>query len=150
MARQLTAKQQAFAAAYCGDATEAAIKAGYQKKTAYSAGHRLLKNPEIAKIIREREQRKINPLVASRVDRQAFWTKVMNDEGEPMRERLKASELLGRSEGDFLDKVAVSGSVEVRHDPEITALTQDPEARKLLADLFARKASGSVERTGKN
>ena len=43
----LTAKQQAFVEAYCGNATEAALKAGYSPKTAYSQGQRLLKNDEV-------------------------------------------------------------------------------------------------------
>jgi hypothetical protein len=43
--------------------------------------------------------------VASKKNRQAFWTKVMKDEAEDMRNRLKASELLGKSEKDFVEKV---------------------------------------------
>ena len=42
--------------AYAGNATEAAIKAGYSAKTARSAGQRMLKNVEIQKAIQERER----------------------------------------------------------------------------------------------
>lgn len=49
----LTPKQLRFVAEYLVDlnATQAAIRAGYSQKTAYSAGQRLLKNVEIQKIV---------------------------------------------------------------------------------------------------
>ena len=39
-----------------GNATRAAVSAGYSPKTAYSQGHDLLKKPEIAKILRQRSK----------------------------------------------------------------------------------------------
>ena len=49
----LTAQQRSFVAEYLKDnnATQAAIRAGYSKKTAYSIGQRLLKKVEIAQAI---------------------------------------------------------------------------------------------------
>ncbi len=45
----LTPKQQLFVAEYLVDlnATQAAVRAGYSKKTAYSVGHENLKKPEV-------------------------------------------------------------------------------------------------------
>jgi hypothetical protein len=40
----------------------------------------------------------------TRQERQKFWSDLM-DSDENIRDRLKASELLGRSEADFTDKV---------------------------------------------
>ena len=53
MEKQITFKQQRFVEEYPVDrnATQAAIRAGYSKKTAYSQGQRLLKNVEVAKAI---------------------------------------------------------------------------------------------------
>lgn len=53
---KLTDKQQAFINEYlqCWNATEAAVKAGYSEKTAYSQGSRLLKNVEITEAIQQR------------------------------------------------------------------------------------------------
>ncbi|MFD2704225.1 terminase small subunit [Salibacterium lacus] len=50
---ELNTKQQRFADEYivCGNATDAAIKAGYSEKTAYSQGQRLLKKVEVQKYI---------------------------------------------------------------------------------------------------
>ncbi len=53
MASKLTAKQQRFVEEYQIDlnATQAAIRAGYSKKTAYSQGQRLLKHVEVQKAL---------------------------------------------------------------------------------------------------
>lgn len=53
--KKLTPKQELFCQEYLVDlnATQAAIRAGYSKKTAYSIGQRLLKNVEIQKRIAE-------------------------------------------------------------------------------------------------
>ena len=50
-------KHKAFASEYVIDynATQAAIRAGYSEKTAYSQGNRLLKNDEIQEAIKELE-----------------------------------------------------------------------------------------------
>ncbi|WP_348635617.1 terminase small subunit [Lactobacillus sp. ESL0701] len=52
----LTVKQQKFANEYIksGNATEAAIKAGYSKRTAYSIGQENLKKVEIANYLEKR------------------------------------------------------------------------------------------------
>ena len=51
----LTEKQELFARQFLVDlnATQAAIRAGYSKKTAYSQGSRLLKNVEVEQFIRD-------------------------------------------------------------------------------------------------
>ena len=58
--RELTHKQQRFIEEYCVDfnATQAAIRAGYSEKTAYSIGQRLLKNVEIKAAIEARIKKK--------------------------------------------------------------------------------------------
>ena len=102
---KLTAKQQAFVEAYAGNATAAALAAGYSPKTAYSQGQRLLKIVEVQDAIKAREAQRLAPTIASRRERQEFWTSVLRNEEEAMKNRLKAAELLGKSEGDFLERV---------------------------------------------
>jgi len=55
--RELTPKQERFVDEYMIDlnATQAAIRAGYSERTAYSIGQRLLKHVEIASRIQERK-----------------------------------------------------------------------------------------------
>lgn len=107
----LTTKQKAFIEAYCGNATEAALKAGYSKKTAAFIGAENLKKPQIIEQIKKREEKRANKRIATREERQIFWTQTMKDEKADMRDRLRASELLGKSEADFLEKVEHSGSL---------------------------------------
>jgi len=106
--RKLTSKQQRFVDAYNGNATEAAVKAGYSQKTAYSQGERLLRKVEVSAAIKSRQDTEARECIATRQRRQEFWTEVMEDSAAEMKDRLKASELLGKSEGDFLDRVAAT------------------------------------------
>lgn len=43
--------------------------------------------------------------------RQIFWTEIMRSEEYEMRDRLKAAELLGESQGDFIHRHEHSGPV---------------------------------------
>lgn len=109
----MNARQQAFVVAYSssGNATESAIKAGYSKKTAYSNGQRLLKKAEIASALAELTAKKMAPIIATAEDRQKFWTDVMNNPDFALKDRLKASELLGKRHGDFLERREIVGSI---------------------------------------
>ncbi|NJK84785.1 MAG: terminase small subunit [Bacteroidales bacterium] len=55
----MNTRQSLFVSEYLKslNATDAAIKAGYSKKTAYSIGERLLKNVEVAKKIMEQREK---------------------------------------------------------------------------------------------
>lgn len=119
-----TVKQQRFIDLYDGNATVAAEKAGYAHPG--SQGERLLRNVDIATAIKDREKARENKVIADREERQAFWSEVFRGEivekvpviktvdGDreyvieevppKMTDRLKASELLGRSEADFVDR----------------------------------------------
>jgi len=49
--------------------------------------------------------------IATRAERQAFWTAVMLDPKERTADRLKAAELLGRSEADFVERLQHEGKL---------------------------------------
>ena len=130
---KLTLKQQRFADEYIisGNATEAAIKAGYSKKTAYSIGLENLKKPEIKKLIDEKLKELSDKKIADQQEVLAYLTSVLRGEtqseivvvegqGEGVskakpiqkapdeRERLKAAELLGKRMGLFKERVELS------------------------------------------
>lgn len=111
--RQLTAKQRKFIEVYAGNGTEAARLAGYagNDATLSQVAAENLRKPLVVEAIKSREAKEIRPHLASRADRQAFWAQVMNDAAEQMAYRLKASELLGKSEADFTEKVKHEGGV---------------------------------------
>ena len=121
----LNDRQQLFVTEYVKDmnATKAAERAGYSKRTAYSQGQRLLKNVEIKKAVDNLllEVRKNN--VADAVEIEEYLTAVMrgkmketeminvgNFEQElvevPAKQttRIKAAELLGKRYAMWTDK----------------------------------------------
>jgi len=104
--KRFTPKQVRFVAAYDGNAADAARKAGYKGTNQVLAvtGNDLLRNPKIAAAIAARENGKIKKLIATREERQEFWSTVMRACRHSMRDRLRASELLGKSECDFPNK----------------------------------------------
>lgn len=63
--QKLTNKQRLFVAHYleCWNATEAAKRAGYSEKTAYSIGHENLKKPEIGAEIERRKLELLNNII---------------------------------------------------------------------------------------
>lgn len=81
MAKQkLTTKQQRFVDFYDGNATDAARKAGYKgnANTLGQTGDENLKKPKIAIAIASREKKRNGNHIASREERQQFWTRGMN------------------------------------------------------------------------
>lgn len=122
MPRDLTEKQRRFVEAYMGEATgnatEAARRAGYKggESTLRSVGSENLTKPDIITAIKIRVD--ADPAVKTREQRQRFWTATMDDAAVAMKERLRASELLGKSQGDFVqlhEVNAVSASVVIYH-----------------------------------
>ena len=116
----MTPKQALFIQHYlCSlNATEAAKRAGYSAKTAYSIGAELLKNPEIQKAIEQQTHERINSLIADRSERMIFLTGIMRDIEQNTKERLKACELLSRLDGDFVSK----SSIEVKTENTLAEL----------------------------
>lgn len=106
---KLTTRQRRFVEAYDGNATQAAIAAGYSEKTARFMGHENLTKPYILAEIKARDTIRSTPLIASRAERQQFWSSVMRDKDQQMRDRLKAAELLGKSEADFIERQEITG-----------------------------------------
>lgn len=90
----LSEKHQRFVDEYLIDlnATQAAIRAGYSAKTAYSQGHDLLKHPEVSKAIRAAKKARAQRMVISQdrvlqeLARIAFFDprKLFDADGKPI------------------------------------------------------------------
>lgn len=102
----LTDKQKRFVDLWSGVAEETARLAGYKKPE--TEGRRLLKDVRICTLIKAIKDSELKPLIANRSERQKFWSDTMRDKETPLKERLKASELLGKSEADFIDVKATT------------------------------------------
>ena len=135
---KLTEKQKRFADYYIetGNITEAAIKAGYSKKTARVIGQENLQKPAIKSYIDEKLEAMQDERTASAKEVLEFLTKSMRGELDEevvviegtgdgtsearkikkqigLRERIKSAELLGKRYSLFTDKVEVEGAVPV-------------------------------------
>ena len=69
--------------------------------------------PHVIKAIQEREVTNdiFKPLIASREELEVFWTTIMRDSDNGLKDRMKASEYLGKSFGMFVDKVEQKNTV---------------------------------------
>lgn len=137
--RRLTVKQQKFADYYIelGNATEAAIKAGYSKKTATVIGAENLTKPYVKAYIEKRMEELKSERVADQQEILEYLTSVMRGEAtgtelvgkgkgyqevqqEPpsIAEKTKAAELLGKRYMMFTDRqqVNVTGAVQFIDD----------------------------------
>ena len=134
----MTGKQKRFAEEYLVDcnATQAAIRAGYSEKTAYSQGERLLKNVEVKNWIDEQLTQMQGNTIADAKEVMEYLTSVLRGEsrgtelviesvGDYMsearevekapseKEKLKAAELLAKRYGLLTDKVNLESAVPV-------------------------------------
>ena len=142
--KKLTKKQQRFCDEYLisFNATQAAIKAGYSEKTAYSQGQRMLKKVEVKSYLDEQIERIHSEKTADAKEVMEYLTAVMRGEyteqvlmlnGDGFqkitnidvsaKDRLKAAELLGKAHMMFTDKV----QQEVDMDLNITVDYGDDE-----------------------
>ena len=92
-------RQRAFCEAYLlsGNATEAAIKAGYSPKSARSIGQRLLTFADIREYLARRNAQIVAENTATLEEIYSFWTVTMRDQASKPADRLKASELLSKA-----------------------------------------------------
>ena len=119
----MTPKQKRFIELYDGNATRAAIAAGYSEKTAYRIGAELLQKTSVSEAIQLREKERLSEAIASREERQIFWSDIMRNVEEKTADRLKASELLAKSNGDFLERV--EANVNTNEPPIIQVVFTD-------------------------
>ena len=136
--KMMTAKMKRFCDEYLVDlnATQAAIRAGYSKKTAEQAASRLLINVKVRKEIDARMQEKQSELIADQDEVLRYLTSVLRGQSESEvvvvegagdgfsearrmvkapdeKDRLKAAELLGKRYSLFTDKIKADVAIPV-------------------------------------
>jgi len=134
----LSPKQQIFVDVYVGNATGAAREAGY--KSPEVEGFRLLRNAKIVAALEERNAGVKENRIYTRQQRQQFWTDILTGKiGEvevdkdgkevntpaAIKDRLKASELLGKSQADFIERKHITGDLTVAQAIEAESLIEE-------------------------
>jgi len=110
----LTERQRKFCEAFAGNggnALAAARSAGYKKPQQQSGQN--LQKLEIQKALEHLRKSTTNSAIMTREERQMMWTEFAKDKSMTPTERMKASELLGKSQADFIDRTEISGKLEI-------------------------------------
>ena len=135
---KLTIKQKKFADEYIisGNATEAAIKAGYSERYAGQNADKLLKNTNVKAYIDERMQKLEDKAIAKQDEILRYLTSVMRGESKSAvivvegtgegcsdarvvykppdeKERTKAAELLGKRHSLWTEKIDIEGGLTI-------------------------------------
>lgn len=102
---KLNERQRRFVEAYMVNpvASDAARVAGYKGSAGAlgATGSALTRNPLIIRALEERGFGTTG--VADRVECQQWWTEIMHDDSRDLKDRLRASELLAKSQGAFIE-----------------------------------------------
>lgn len=127
--RKLTERQRRFCEEYLidGNASQAAIRAGYSKRSATVVSTTLMKNPQVQAYLKELLEKLHSAKVADAQEVLEYLTSIMRGEqreqtlqlvGDGMqditsidvaaKDRLKAAELLGKRYGIFKENVGVT------------------------------------------
>lgn len=95
-----------FVGKCCGNAEKSVVEAGYSKKYARGNAHKIVARRDVQAYIeylRSKEgavQREIMELD----ELKEFWTRIIKDTRLKTSDRLRASELLGKSQGAFIEQ----------------------------------------------
>lgn len=140
MTNKLTLLQQRFVDEYiiCGQATEAARRAGYKDKQPYTRGAKLLEVPKVKKAIEVELEKLAGPKIAEKEEVLEYLTSVLRgestseitvvegmapgvsearnmDKAPDEKERLKAAELLGKRYGLYTENINIdNGDLEIK------------------------------------
>lgn len=113
---KLTEKQKRFCDYYIasGNATESAIKAGYSKSSAKQIASQNLSKVYLREYINKANSELDSDRIADMEEVKAFWTNTMREKESDLKDRLKASELIAKTNGAFIDRVEQSGSINLK------------------------------------
>lgn len=129
---KLNARQKAFCEYYVasGNATEAAIKAGYKEKYAGVNADKLLKNTNIQKYIEELQEKAKGNRIMTAIERKEFLTKMILKEETKDTDKLKALDILNKMDGEYTQKVEVNGNINSNPFSNLTT----EELKKIIKD----------------
>jgi len=112
---KLSVKQETFARQYVmngGNATQAAISAGYSEKTAGQIGNENLKKVEIVEAIKNlsapKSAHELDTIEGRRARLQAIA-----DRAERQGDELKALDQLSKMCGDYIERKHITGNVQI-------------------------------------
>lgn len=103
---ELSAKQRAFVTEYLrdGNATQAAIRAGYSQKTAQEQSSRLLSKVIVRQAVEKARAAIERPKIADAAERREVLTEMFRNAALEPRDRQRASDILNKMDGIYVTK----------------------------------------------
>lgn len=143
MTKGLNPRQLKFVQEYSKTAngTEAARRAGYSAKSENhlaAAASGLLRNRKVREALNKLTARAEKATIASREERLEILTQFARSPTEETKDRIKASEVIAKMQGDYLTKHEHSGPGGAPIQVESVTMPPD-EAARLLAELHDRR-----------
>ena len=113
MALKLNARQKSFCEFYVvsGNATDAAIKAGYKEKNARFIGSENLTKANIKEYIEELQEKTKTSRIMTAIERREFLTAMIKNGFVKDTDRLKAVDILNKMDGEYTQKLEVKGEL---------------------------------------
>ena len=129
---KLNARQKAFCEYYVasGNATDAAIKAGYSESYAKDRIHTLMKSIGISRYIEELQEKAKGNRIMTAIERREFLTSMIKDGAVKDSDKLKALDILNKMDGEYTQKVEVNGNI---NSNPFNGLTTD-ELKEIIKD----------------
>ena len=129
---KLNTRQKAFCEYYVasGNATDAAIKAGYKEKNARFIGSENLTKANIKKYIEELQEKAKGNRIMTAIERREFLTSMIKDGAVKDTDRLKALDILNKMDGEYTQKVEVNGNINSNPFSNLTT----EELKKIIKD----------------
>lgn len=115
---KMSAKQKFFCEAYaaCNNAKQAAIEAGYAKKSAAMVDCENLTKPYLREYVDYMQQKTTTKHILSAIERKEILTQMALDENLSPKDRRAAIDVLNKMTGEYATKVEVGGEFKVNEE----------------------------------
>lgn len=148
----MTPKQQRFCDEYLIDlnATQAAIRAGYSKKTAQQMGFENLLKPEIKRCIADRMAEKEDKLIATQDEVLRYFTSVMRGESRSsvLARQFDGSEKTIEKPPDEKEKLKAAENLAKRYGLDCEEIEKKRKIEKLEAEIARLKGETPDDNKG--
>lgn len=110
---KLNARQKSFCEFYVasGNATESAIKAGYSEKYTNKNVSKIRQNTAVQEYIKELQEKAKESRILTAREKREWLSEVIKNGNEKLQDRLKALDILNKMDGEYIEKMQLSGQL---------------------------------------
>lgn len=97
----------------------------WKPETVWSESSTMMTHPKVSERVSELRALIERDAIADASERRRFWTETMRNKDGDMKDRLKASELIGRADGDFVERKKIEGDINLFARVEVVLISAD-------------------------